>query len=693
MTRSANVLLGIWLLTGTCLLMRLAGCGGVSGAAQPPNFTLSANPSTLGVRLGSNGTSTITVNDQNGFTGSVSLTLSNLPSGVTASFNPANSTSTSTLTLTTSNSATIGAATLTITGTSGSLTRTATISLTVGCGPPTYACTAANNAALPQGPLGVINYPSPLPNMGNLIGAGTVITDPDFGNPIARCTDGNLDPLSLNSTFDTSGGGAAIVNHFNTNDSILYVQEHGGLGFPLFFDPATMQCSRMYPDNPNYASTGGLTIQGIGTNFSYRNPNWLYVWNSTGGAAQIYRYDFSNYSPSGSPTITLIADFIADGGDGFTGTAGNCLPSNFVSDWTGHDGPSNDDTLFTAAYSAGAQDTGYYVVAWKVGSGCRVYNTSTGTISGDWGPTGAVSVYLGNSTTPDSPTDEFYVHAIFVNLTGEYALISNGSCVAGNTSCLSTAGTSPYFWQIASTSVGKISGLTSGEFAFGWNDYVNRNGNPEGQYAIRPFSALGTPREVINTLPTGMVIGTAGDPSWVNDNSTDSLPFFDSLNYPLYYNTGFPSAWTDEIIGVFPVDGSTLRFAHSFISKSNAQFSTNYGIGSISQSGRFFMQSSDWVGTLGSTSGSSSCIWGYDWAASQTYPPNFQYLSPSSKSANAGGYVYQATACSGGTCTSGSSEPSPWNQTPGGTTTDGTITWTNVALQNCRGDVFIVKLQ
>ena len=95
----------------------------------------------------------------------------------------------------------------------------------------------------------------------------------------------------------------------------------------------------------------------------------------------------------------------------------------------------------------------------------------------------------------------------------------------------------------------------------------------------------------------------------------------------------------------------------------------------------------------GSTSGSSSCLWGYDWLASQSYPPNFQYLSPSSPSANAGGYVYQATSCSGGSCTSGSSKPSPWNQTPGGTTTDGTITWTNAGLQNCRGDVFVVKLQ
>jgi hypothetical protein len=301
-----------------------------------------------------------------------------------------------------------------------------------------------------------------------------------------------------------------------------------------------------------------------------------------------------------------------------------------------------------------------------------------------------VSVYTGNSTSADSPTDEFYVHSIFVNLTGAYALITNGSCVSGNTSCLNTSGATPYIWQIATTSVGKISGLMGGEFAFGWNDYVNRDDDPGGQYAVRPFTALGSPHSVINTLPHGIVDGLAAYPSWVNDNSTDSLPFFDSLDYPLHYNTGFPSAWTDEIIGVFP-SGNTLRFAHNFISKSNAQFSTNLGIGSISQSGKFFMQSSDWVGTLGSTSGSSSCLWGYDWAANQTYPANFQYLSPDS--GNTGGFVYQATACSGGTCASGTTEPGAWNQTIGGTTTEGTITWTNEGLRNCRGDVFIVKLQ
>jgi len=54
-------------------------------------FTLSASPGSLTVTQGSSGTTTITVADEGGFTGSVNLAVSGLPSGVTASFgaNPA----------------------------------------------------------------------------------------------------------------------------------------------------------------------------------------------------------------------------------------------------------------------------------------------------------------------------------------------------------------------------------------------------------------------------------------------------------------------------------------------------------------------------------------------------------------------------------------------------------------------------
>jgi len=100
-------------------------------SSTSPSFTLSASPSSLTITQGSSGTSTITVTDVGGFTGSVTLAASGLPSGVTASFGTNPTTSTSVLTLTASSTATTGTATVTITGTSGSLSATTTVSLTV----------------------------------------------------------------------------------------------------------------------------------------------------------------------------------------------------------------------------------------------------------------------------------------------------------------------------------------------------------------------------------------------------------------------------------------------------------------------------------------------------------------------------------------------------------------------------------
>ncbi len=101
------------------------GCGG------SPDFSLSANPTSVAVTQGSTGTSTITVNPFSGFTGSVTLSASGLPSGVTAGFAPNPTSTTSTLTFTASGSAALGTSTVTIQGVSGSLTHTTSVQLTV----------------------------------------------------------------------------------------------------------------------------------------------------------------------------------------------------------------------------------------------------------------------------------------------------------------------------------------------------------------------------------------------------------------------------------------------------------------------------------------------------------------------------------------------------------------------------------
>jgi hypothetical protein len=96
-------------------------------------FTISA-PSPQTVHHGSSVSFVVTVTPLNGFSGSVSLSVTGLPSRSTASFSPQPASSpswTSTLTISTSGRTPTGTRTLTIKGSSGSLSRTTSVQLTV----------------------------------------------------------------------------------------------------------------------------------------------------------------------------------------------------------------------------------------------------------------------------------------------------------------------------------------------------------------------------------------------------------------------------------------------------------------------------------------------------------------------------------------------------------------------------------
>jgi hypothetical protein len=133
-----NAQQGNYTANGTTYVMQLEFSNAANNCVLPPaaggttpNYTLSASPSSLTVKQGTSGSSTITVTPSGGFTGSVTLSTSALPSGVTASFSTNPTTSSSTLTFTASSTAPTGTSTITITGTSGTLSHTTTISLTI----------------------------------------------------------------------------------------------------------------------------------------------------------------------------------------------------------------------------------------------------------------------------------------------------------------------------------------------------------------------------------------------------------------------------------------------------------------------------------------------------------------------------------------------------------------------------------
>ncbi|WP_051909112.1 COG1470 family protein [Thermus scotoductus] len=111
----------------------------VTAPPPPPDFTLSLNPTSLTVQQGSNGQTTLTVTPQNGFTGTVSLSLvagqDGVPQGLSLSPQSVQVTGSSpvnqTLTLSASASTPTGTYRLRVRGTSGSLTQEAALTVTV----------------------------------------------------------------------------------------------------------------------------------------------------------------------------------------------------------------------------------------------------------------------------------------------------------------------------------------------------------------------------------------------------------------------------------------------------------------------------------------------------------------------------------------------------------------------------------
>jgi hypothetical protein len=125
---------------------------------------------------------------------------------------------------------------------------------------------------------------------------------------------------------------------------------------------------------------------------------------------------------------------------------------------------------------------------------------------------------------------------------------------------------------------------------------------------IRPFLLAGPVKNLTSSFPPGITVPFDQHQSWNDADPADSVPFLSST---WSTTSPFPAPWYNEIIAV-AADGSskTWRFAHTFITARSQRFCTKYAIGSVSQDGRFFIFSSDWMGTLGSESGASTCTVG-----------------------------------------------------------------------------------
>jgi len=439
------------------------------------------------------------------------------------------------------------------------------------CGPPAYGCSRTDQAISP--------LPVRPPNVGNLVGANTIVVDPSFGNRIVRITDANTDPAPsfVNRTFVSATSGSADENLWNLDSTMFIVQDSGARAYPYTFNPSTMQAARMYVSS--FPATAGFTLSDSGA-WSHQSSNLLYVATGT----TINKYDFSDQTTAPSPQ--LVYDFTS---------SPNCLPAGFSPTWQTRGGVSADDTVFGMGYSnKGGQGTGVYVVAYKAGSGCSTLNTQTGQVGGDWGEKGTIII-----------PDRWTVHNVKISKDGNWLVVATNGCLSS--SCLH----GPYFWQIGTTNVYDCGegGLCDGHWTEGYSHWVNNNNTPYTNQVMRLFGQPSSAASLTHSFPVGLT-GIDQHQSWNNVDPGDSVPFASST---WTQTTPFPAPWYNEIIAV-AADGSgtTWRFAHSFITANSQSFSTQYAIGSISQDGKFFIFSSDWMGTLGSESGAKTCTVGTD---------------------------------------------------------------------------------
>jgi hypothetical protein len=110
------------------------------------DFSISATPPSQSVTAGNSVTYSVTVTPSNGFNSTVTFSVSGLPAGASASFNPQSvaGSGSSTMTVTTSAATPAGSYTLTITGSGGNRTHSTTVTLLVNASPfPDFSITAS----------------------------------------------------------------------------------------------------------------------------------------------------------------------------------------------------------------------------------------------------------------------------------------------------------------------------------------------------------------------------------------------------------------------------------------------------------------------------------------------------------------------------------------------------------------------
>lgn len=485
-----------------------------------------------------------------------------------------------------------------------------------------------------------------------LYGMNKCWIDPDFGSKVCRATDYSLNKVARYFNVGSNG-----VPHVWSSDSKMLLVMGG--------QPAVLAFSA--DSNMHTALTGLTGLPGAAYAFSMTNPTLLYEYmnNLQNGAYvnQINQLTIDNTDPNpanwtiksrvklfnlncegtGCPTVSA-NQFYTNGYNVGTSSA-FCLPANYRSTWQGIFVGSYDDSSFTVALSSNGQggSGAIWVVNYTVGKGCRAMSTTTMTVNGDYGPTGAMI----NAQTNTPLVDKGFVlhetiqlpdskEASFTPATGG----TNQCTIQANCSC--TVNGSPswcnsYYWQVQTLMTQPCTpSYCQGHYAPGYvNDY-----RAKYYTAINYYNPL-IPGAAARLFPVPIPVDQHG--SYNNSGTSDQTPVFLTTTKVCGQASGaqgstpcdpqYTGPYYDEIIagqnfvanpsaancnyGSGPV-GCMYRIAHPVNSGTNWNFNIQNAIGATSPDGRWTAFASDadkydpvnkvTTSALGCTNGATVCL-------------------------------------------------------------------------------------
>lgn len=390
----------------------------------------------------------------------------------------------------------------------------------------------------------------------------TPFTDPDFGSQMLRVTDETSDFEHPGGFVRTEGTGTA--NMWSSDTGKFYVIAEGAAPLAYAFNPATFTVSSL---------PGALPGQGLalplraGGSFSFTDPDVMY------GTVESNLLTISSYRFS-TGAVSSVIDTTA------CGVQPPLVPGPQVrsdDDVT----PSLDDTRLSI--SEGGPDFGadMFVIVYDKNLGCRWYNTQTGQIGGQWGPSGVASV-------PDS----YLIGHAFLSRSGNYVRIAvNGS--------------GWYVWDVASLQVTHCSLSTDlrcgGYTATGYNTVVqDRSYKDPMDIVKRPFDNIADAIPLVWPLNPPHYWGQDKHFTWSNVDVNDSTPVCATSYAYVWGDWTITQPYEREImcIETDTLASTVWRFAHNRASDQPAYFNTQ-PLGSVSRYGNYLLFTSDWDNQLG----------------------------------------------------------------------------------------------